>query len=86
MASRSAISTHVSNTPTSQGTYQRSSNLSMTSQMSSSGTWVPVWLGEERKPGPGASMMPPAIRPRTSPVVPVARPLATSTASVSSKV
>jgi len=92
MAIWSATSTQVSSAPTSHGRYRLPSpSLSIASQMSSSGTWVPVWSGEESRvaalnPGPGASMMPAGISARRRPSVPVERPLASTAARMSRKV
>ena len=70
-AMESATSVQASSTDVITGTYQRRPPRSRTSQVSSSGTDVPMWSGEESStlvPGPscGASMIPAATATRTS--------------------
>ena len=80
-ASRSATSIQASMAPTRMGTYQWRGARSSTSQVSSSGAWVPMWSGWKTRmntPGPswGAIMIPAAMSIRTMPSRPVARPRA----------
>ncbi len=60
--------------PASTGTNQRGRDRSISSQITSSGTAVPVWSGESSRIevalSCGASMRPPATRARASPAGP----------------
>ena len=82
----SATSAQVSSTAVSTGTYQRAGIRSSSSQVSSSGTEVPMWPTERSRaktprPNCGASMMPAAISVLIMASRPVEPLLASSTAS-----
>ena len=80
----------VNSRPTSTGTYQRGLARSISSQMTSRGTAVPVWSGESSRIEValswGDSIRPAASRARAHPAPPWTRPLARSAASSTSSV
>ena len=88
----SASCAQASSAATTTGTHQRGRRTrSRMSRISSNGTDVPMWSGEERstlvpEASCGASMIPTAIATRATAARPVAVPLATSAANSSTSV
>jgi hypothetical protein len=87
----SAIRTQASSSAASTGTYQRAGALSRRSQVSSSGTEVPMWPTDRSRaktprPNCGASMMPAAMRVLVQAARPEAPLLARTTASMNASV